>query len=94
MDKCNRYNTLAEADRKVTYGGGSACDNALTGWYRFVGAAGTKMPTPPPGSQMCGTQAAGWLNGAHPTVAEGQVTRQVCYHYQSNTCFYPNNIGV
>ena len=27
----------------------------------------------------CGTKYPGWLNGTHPTVAEGVVTRTVCY---------------
>ena len=39
----------------------------------------------------CGTARPGWLNGTHPTVAEGVVTRQVCYSSNSNCC-YPSNI--
>ena len=88
VSECNSYNTLAEANRKVTYSGGNGlCDNVLTsGWYRFVGAAGSKMATSSPGVYKCGTCATGWLNGAHPTVAEGQVTRQVCFHWTSGNC--------
>ena len=95
VSECNSYNTLSGADRKVTYGqGNTLCDNALTGWYRFVGAAGSKMPTSPPGTHRCGTLATGWLNGAHPTVAEGQVTRQVCFQWYGINCYWSTNIGV
>ena len=38
------------------------------GWYRFVGAAGTKM-----------TDWSGWLGGSHPTVEDGEVPRMVCF---------------
>lgn len=41
--------------------------------YRFTGVAGWKMPESPPDPYMCGTIASGWLNGTHPSVAEGNV---------------------
>ena len=89
VSECNSYNTLAGADRKVTYLGGSIlCDNYLSpGWYRLVGAAGTKLSTSPPGTYKCSTHAVSWLNGAHPTVAEGQVTREVCFQWTSGICY-------
>ena len=34
----------------------------------------------------CGTEFPGWLNGAHPTVTEGVVTRTVCYSSNSGCC--------
>ena len=50
------------------------CDNQLAeGWYRFVGAAGTKMPTTRVPAYRCGTHWSGWLNGSHPTVEDGEV---------------------
>ncbi|RMX48477.1 hypothetical protein pdam_00008506 [Pocillopora damicornis] len=30
------------------------------------------MPESPPNEYMCGTHAPGWLNGRHPSVAEGK----------------------
>ena len=45
-------------------------------------------------SHSCGTRAPGWMNGAHPTVDDGKVTRTVCYHYNSNCCQWSNNIEV
>ena len=42
----------------------------------------------------CGTHAPGWLNGAHPAVAEGAVQRKVCFHWTSNCCLWSINIRV
>ena len=71
------------------------CDKGLsTGWYRFGGGAGTKMSTSCVSERRCGTHATGWMNGAHPTVADGMVTRKVCYHWYSNCCSWSNGIEV
>ena len=37
-------------------------------------------------THRCGTHATGWLNGAHPTVEEGKVTRKVCFNWSSYGC--------
>ena len=49
------------------------------GWYRFVGAAGTKMPTTRAPAYRCVTDWSGWLGGSHPTVEDGEVPRMVCF---------------
>ena len=64
------------------------------GWYRFTGAAGVRMPTKCPAKRRCGTHAPGWLKGGHPTVAQGIVSRKVCYHWSSGCCQWSNNIRV
>ena len=73
---------MNSTNRKNTYTGDtSLCDDGLTeGWYRFEGGAGTRMPTKLVGMNRCGTAYPGWLNGNHPTVADGVVTRKVCFH--------------
>jgi Notch-like protein len=43
---------------------------------------------------ICGTLTPGWMNGTHPTVADGNVTRKVCYTEYSDCCQYSNNIEV
>jgi len=63
-------------------------------WYRFTGAAGTKMPTSAPPIYSCGTHAPGWMQGAYPTLQEGIVTRTVCYNWSGNTCLWSNPIKV
>ena len=52
------------------------------------------MPTSCPPMQMCDTHAPGWINGEHPTVADGKVTREVCFHWSSNCCNWSTNIHV
>ena len=61
-------------------------DRLLKGWYRFVGAAGTKMPATRVPAYRCGTVWSGWLNGAHPTVEDGEVSRRVCFSSRYTGC--------
>ena len=85
---CFGYKWLSESDRNEKYSGGNrTCDNSLpTGWYRFGGGAGNKMRTSCGISDTCGAHAPGWMNGIHPTSAQGKVTRSVCFHYHDGTC--------
>lgn len=95
VDGCTNYTVLSEADRAQ----GNAVENNLCdrdlipGWYRFQGEAGDQIPDKCVLSKRCGTKYPGWLNGAHPSVAEGVVTRKVCYGYDS-CCLWSNNIKV
>ena len=43
---------------------------------------------------LCGTIVTGWLNGKHPTVREGVVSRQVCFHFRDDCCFHTRNIRI
>ena len=93
--ECTSYSSLTSGDRKTTNIRKSCgCDSNLNGWYRFQGAAGTRMPTSCPPIWRCSTAGSGWLNGAHPTVADGSVTRQACFHWDSNCCWKSINIEV
>ena len=95
---CYQYNNLSDASRNrinVKTLGQALCDNELLeGWYRFVGAAGTKMPTTRVPRNRCGTQFSGWLNGIHPTVEDGEVYRTVCFSKLYDGCKYSNEISV
>ena len=64
------------------------------GWYRLVGAAGTKMPTTRVPAFRCGTYWSGWLNAAHPTMEEGEVRRTVCFSDRYTGCKHITNIFV
>ena len=44
------------------------------------------MTTSCPPSLKCNTFGAGWLNGAHPKVTDGIVTRQVCFRFDAGQC--------
>ncbi|XDV44104.1 hypothetical protein PO909_012443 [Leuciscus waleckii] len=39
----------------------------------------------------CGTAAPLWLNGGHPKVKDGVVTRAVCGHWSNNCCYFQSN---
>ncbi|XP_046860933.1 pancreatic secretory granule membrane major glycoprotein GP2-like [Xenia sp. Carnegie-2017] len=93
--ECRQYKMLNESNRNVKYRSGRKCDRSLTkGWYRFGGGAGTEMPKSCVAKNRCGTHASGWLNGTHPTMAEGEVTRKVCYHWKNSCCHWSNDIEV
>ena len=96
ISECQNYRSLNSADRKITYSVSSYyCDNGIgPGWFRFERSAGTRMATSCPRTFRCGTAATSWLNGGHPTVADGQVSRQVCFHWNSNCCRWSTNIKV
>ena len=85
--ECQNYGSLNSYTRKITYSSGSYCDNGIgPSWFRFVGSAGTRMATSCPPTSRCGTAATGWLNGGHPTVADGQVSRTVCFNWVNYGC--------
>ncbi|CAH1253979.1 OIT3 [Branchiostoma lanceolatum] len=78
---CDEYSELTDTWRSVNNKRPPLfCDRGLTaGWYRFTGPAGDRLPTVSPGSLLrCGTTAPVWMNGEHPTIADGVVTRQAC----------------
>ena len=88
-DGCTNYTVLNEADRAQgnTIQGAKGDSFLVTGWYRFRGAAGDRMPDKCVPLYRCGTLFPGWLNGTHPTVTEGVVTRTVCYT-SSDCCLH------
>ena len=95
LGACQNYQTLNSADRKIDYHYAGLCDNNLTsGWYRFQGAAGTRMPTTCPPTHRCGAHGTGWLNGKLPSVADGIVSRDACIHWSSNCCLLSIGIKV
>ena len=93
--ECQNYQSLSSADRKVTYSGGSQSDSELSlRWYRFEGAAGARMASTCPPISRCNTEYPGWLNGTHPTVAEGGVHIGVCYHSPKGCCWLTTSVKV
>ena len=95
FSQCLNYKILSNETRFIGYVDGtySKCDSGLaTGWYRFMGNAGSKLldynPGLKPNTFGCKTHAAGWLNGQHPSIADGEVSRTVCFIWWQN-----NNIG-
>ena len=99
-NECRHYKVLDEPDRAMSFADPSVnkCDGreqiTSPGWYRMTGKAGNKIPEKCVPTQQCGTKAPGWLNSKHPTVQEGVVTREVCYHWSDNCCKWKNNIKI
>ena len=93
------YKKLSDANRRSSYptppSGPALCDDQLPEeWYCFVRAVGTKMLTTRVPAFRCGRDWSGWLDGAHPTVEDGEVRRKVCFSDQFSGCRYSNNIYV
>ena len=95
---CYHYKNLSYGYRKISYitiYGLELCDSQLPqGRNRFVGAAGTKMPTTRVPAYRCGADWSGWLADAHPTVEDGKVKRKVCLSDCSTGCKYVITISV
>ena len=93
--ECSSYRILNETDRSLGYMGVVKCDrNLQKAWYRILGGAGKQMPEKCVPQQQCGMHAPGWLSGGHPTVEQGIVSRQVCFHWFSTCCYWSLNFRV
>ena len=101
-DPCYNYRNLSDADRKSTYitpQNEDKCDDESSTiifgeWYRFVGDAGTKMPTQCVPDLRCGANSSGWLKGGHPTLADGEVSSKVCFTRRGDCCKKSRDIKV
>ena len=100
MDRCNNYKVLSEADRAqghiIINASRHRCDkwDLVPGWYRFQGVAGNRMADKCVPTDRCGTFHPGWLSDAHPTVAEGAVTRTVCFSSSGSCCSWGRIIRI
>uniref|UniRef100_A0AAR2JEU5 UMOD/GP2/OIT3-like D8C domain-containing protein n=1 Tax=Pygocentrus nattereri TaxID=42514 RepID=A0AAR2JEU5_PYGNA len=57
------------------------------GWYRLL-YNGMSARMPESCVNPCGTDVALWLNGSHPQIKDGIVTRLVCGSDGSDCCYY------
>ena len=85
--------SLTHRSRKTLYAiAGMHRDNSFgPGWFRLQDAAGAKMPTSYVSLQRCRIHAPGKLNGAHPKVTDGKVTRKV-WKLKPNYCIWSVSI--
>ncbi len=96
VDPCNNYNVLDDPWRATNnqYNSEIMCDCEVSwnGWYRlFIQGQSVQMPDTCVDENSCGTHAPLWLNGGHPTVEDGVVTRDVCGHWDNNCCYFQSN---
>lgn len=52
------------------------------------------MPTSCVGKNRCSSHAPGWLDGSHPSVADGVVSATVCFHWNLGCCTWSTGIRV
>ena len=100
---CTVYNELYLPTRKFSSPQKLKCDCDCiyrredwkgTGWYRITGGAGTQLADFVVDKKHCGTGATGWMEGGHPTVSQGEVTRTVNFNYFGNEAFKTTRIRV
>ena len=99
FDECKHYEQLSDRQRAagVHRGNTLKCDQkdlATPKWYRFTGAAGTRMPSTCVLKHYCGTHAPGWLSTAHPTRTGQVVNGKVCFHWGNKCCNWHANIQI
>ena len=95
VPECLNPTINTDATRKASYAAAGGCDSSMGNlWYRFTGDAGTKLAMTAPPVSHCGTSATGWMQGALPAVADGAVSRTVCFHWSGNTCNWSAGIQV
>ncbi|XP_041038059.1 uromodulin-like isoform X7 [Carcharodon carcharias] len=99
-DPCANHTILDQAWRSIyckwtECTGHWMCDDKLQdGWYQFKSSGGLKIPDTLIPFGYCSTSSSGWLNGSHPTVGEGEVTRTVCFTSGENRCFWTREIKI
>ncbi|KAL1257768.1 hypothetical protein QQF64_011012 [Cirrhinus molitorella] len=93
-DPCYNYTVLDDPWRATDYHQNDSflmCDQSVNwfGWYRlFIHGQSTQMPDTCVDMNKCGTHAPLWLNGAHPNVEDGVVTRDICGHWSNDCCYF------
>jgi len=94
---CYNYLVLNTADRSMNYSAtADKCDDTLdfNRRYRIVSAAGSQIPEMEVPYRRCGARFPGWMDGAHPSVEDGVVTRDVCFVLGENRCRWLSKIKV
>ncbi|XP_057213806.1 uncharacterized protein LOC130568775 isoform X2 [Triplophysa rosa] len=93
IDPCYSYTSLDEPWRAsnssyISY----TCDYNVTGWHRlFYSGLNAQMPESCVGYGMCGSYIPLWLNGSHPQLEDGVVTREVCMSLWHDCCAYKSH---
>ncbi|XP_037400167.1 uncharacterized protein LOC108435028 [Pygocentrus nattereri] len=78
-DPCSNYTVLNQPWRATNQSWYYVCDQAFewSGWYRLL-YYGMNIRMPEVCSSGCSTVISLWLNGSHPQIQDGIVTRQIC----------------
>ncbi|XP_072894079.1 uncharacterized protein [Hemitrygon akajei] len=100
-DPCQTHTVLDQPWRKTgcsktkcTGGQWKFDSNLVDKWYRFSSSGAWKIPETVVRGHRCSGKKPGWLNGPHPNVGEGEVTKTVCFTKDKNTCHWKQEIRV
>lgn len=90
-DPCGNYTVLDNAWRAPSnrFYSTAMCDRYVqwVGWYRlFINGQSAQVSNTCIKENGCGTHATLWINGPHPSIEDGVVTRDVCGNWNSNCC--------
>lgn len=87
VQPCYNYSQLNNPFRSIAYVATVGVDtmicdvDIISGWYRFVNEVGGKMPEFKIDKYHCGTVAPIWMQGPHPSEADGVVYRTACVNF-------------
>ncbi|XP_073671190.1 uncharacterized protein [Paramisgurnus dabryanus] len=90
-DPCYNYKPLDRPWRASNEAGLYICDGTFSwsGWYRlYHNGMNIRMAENCVNSGACNTQYGLWLNGPHPHIEDGVVTREVCGDSMVECCLY------
>ncbi|XP_017214057.1 pancreatic secretory granule membrane major glycoprotein GP2-like isoform X1 [Danio rerio] len=90
-DPCYNYEPLDRPWRATNESGSDICEEffSWSGWYRlFYNGLDIRMPESCVSEYSCNAEHSLWLNGPHPKIEDGVVTRDVCGVEGSSCCEY------
>ncbi|KAI7789880.1 hypothetical protein IRJ41_001032, partial [Triplophysa rosa] len=90
-DPCYNYESLDRPWRATNESGLWICDEffSWSGWYRlYYYGMNIQMPETCVNGYSCNADSGLWLNGPHPQIEDGVVTREVCggYYWGGGCC--------
>ena len=88
------YLQSISTDRHPSLVGRRSEDWKGRGWYRITGGAGTQLADFVVDKDHCGTGGTGWMEGGHPTVSQGEVTRTVNFAFTNSKRAWQTRIRV
>ncbi|KAG9466130.1 hypothetical protein GDO78_017170 [Eleutherodactylus coqui] len=94
FDPCLKHTALNGPWRSTDNSGDSYCDKDKSGWYRFIGAGGIRMPEKCVTGQNCSTEAPIWINGSHPSPGNGIINLTACAYYNEDCCHWSTAVQV
>ncbi|KAM4632545.1 uromodulin-like [Discoglossus pictus] len=97
IDPCINHTILNDPWRSTNFSSLSNpvhCDSGFSGWYRFMGSGGIRLPETCPSLRSCNSEVPLWLAQSHPQPKDGIVSRTICGHWRENCCHWSTDIQI